>query len=286
MAGMLSVSRTDLAQRRQQLRRRRQLKNFQKVWRTFAVASIAGGLLWIAVQPMWVIKTSKEINISGNRVLSDESIQSLITLSYPQFLLRVKPSRIAESLQKQPTIAKVRVSRRLFPPGLQVKIQERLPVAVAQLPKSSHNKSNPKTSTGLLDATGLWIPLEKYTSHNSQLELPKLKIIGFPQQYRSFWTQLYQSIGKVDIQITEIDFRDQTNLILKTELGEIHLGSPSNRLSEQIQALSNLRQLPLQVPLQGIDYINLKNPNSPIIQMNSQKRSNNSQKPKSRKPRN
>ena len=125
----------------------------------------------------------------------------------------------------------------------------------------------------------MWIPLDKYTSHNPQLQLPQLKIIGFPEQYRSFWTQLYELIGKVEIQITEIDFRDQTNLILRTELGEIHLGSPNTLLSEKIQALSHLRKLSLQVPIQGIDYINLKNPNSPIIQMNSKKRSNNSQKP-------
>ena len=98
---MLSVSDTDLVQRRQRLRRRRQLKNLQKVCQTLTIASIAGGLLWGVAQPMWVIKTSKAIEISGNRVLSDKFILSLINLSYPKFLLRVKPSRIANLLRKQ-----------------------------------------------------------------------------------------------------------------------------------------------------------------------------------------
>jgi cell division protein FtsQ len=279
MAGMLSVSRTNLAQRRQQLRRRRKIKNLQTVWRTFAVAGLAGGLLWIAIQPMWVIKTSGEIEISGNQVFSDESIQSLIVLSYPQFLLRVKPSQIAQSLQEQPIIVQAQVSRRLFPPGLEVQVKERIPVAIAQLPKSDDNTESQKTSIGLLDATGLWIPLEKYTSHNPQLQLPKLKIIGLPEQYRPFWTQLYQLISKSQIQITEINLQDQTNLVLKTELGKIHLGAPSSRLSEQIQALSQLRQLSMQVPTQGIDYIDLRNPNSPIVQMSANKQVVDSKKP-------
>jgi len=272
MAGMLSVSRTNLAQRRKKLRRRRQVKIIQTVWRTFTIASLAGGLLWIAIQPMWVLKTPKDITISGNKLFPDESIQSLIDLPYPQFLLRVKPSQVTQTLQKQPIIIQAKVSRRLFPPGLQVQITERIPVALAQLPKLPGKKNQP-APVGLIDVTGLWIPLKQYTSHNPRLQLPKLKIIGLPKKYRPFWTQLYQSIQQSQIQITEIDFQDQTNLILKTELGKVHLGAPSSKLPEQIKILPQLRQLSVQVPPQGIDYIDLKNPREPVVQMNLKKQS-------------
>ncbi len=282
MAGMLSVSRTELAQRRKNLRRRQQIKIFQSVWRTFAVTSLAGGLLWIAIQPMWVLKTPRDIAISGNKIFSDESIQSLISLPYPQFLLRVKPSQIAQSLQKQPIIIHAKVSRRLFPPGLKVQITERIPVALAQLPQPSGTKKQ-KASVGLLDATGLWIPLKQYTSRNPHLQLPKLKIIGFPKKYRPFWKQLYPLIQQSQIQITEINFQDRTNLILKTELGEVHLGAPSEQLSEQIKLLPRLRELSGKVPPQGIDYIDLKNPRSPIVQMNVQKQTIDEKKQKTNK---
>jgi hypothetical protein len=43
MAGILSVSRTNLAKRRQKLRRQRQLKILQAIWRTLAVTFILGG---------------------------------------------------------------------------------------------------------------------------------------------------------------------------------------------------------------------------------------------------
>ncbi|MFN7660315.1 MAG: cell division protein FtsQ/DivIB, partial [Dolichospermum sp.] len=53
MAGILSVSRTNLAQRRQKLRRQRQIKVIQAIWRTVAVTGIASALLWVAIHPIW-----------------------------------------------------------------------------------------------------------------------------------------------------------------------------------------------------------------------------------------
>ena len=123
MAGMVSVSRTDLQVRRHKLRRQRQMKIIQAIWQTSAVSSLLGGLLWVASQPMWVLSAPKQIEIvNGSSSLSPEAISSLLVLSYPQSLWRIEPSLIADSLTKQPTIAKASVKRRLFPPGLIIDI--------------------------------------------------------------------------------------------------------------------------------------------------------------------
>jgi cell division protein FtsQ len=71
--------------------------------------------------------------------------------------------------------------------------------------------------------------------------------------------------------VTEIDFQDPTNLILTTELGIVHLGSPSNKLPEQIQVLEEMRHLENQVNPSNIDYIDLKNPVMPLVQVNQKK---------------
>ncbi len=281
MAGLLSVSRTNLAQRRRKLRRQRQIKNLQVLWRTIAASSFAGGLLWMAIQPMWVLKTPQEIVINGNKLLSEQSVQSLVELSYPRFLLRIEPSQIAQSLQQQPTIEQADVRRSLFPPGLIVKVKERVPVAIAQISTEEDSNSKDKAkSTGLLDATGLWIPLEKYTSHNPNFQFPNLKVIGKPENYLPFFPALYQAISKSPVQVMEINFQDPANLILKTELGKIHLGSPSSsQLSQQIQVISHMRHLPTKLNLNQIEYINLKNPDSPLVQMFPKKGVSRSQKP-------
>jgi len=281
MAGIISVSRTDLAHRRQKLRRQRQMKIIQAIWRSFAISGLAGGLLWLAIQPMWVLNAPKQIVMkSGNQLLSDEAIQSLVVLSYPQSLWRIQPSLIANSLKKQPTIAQATVSRRLFPPGLIIEINERIPVAIAQTPNQGKTgSSNQQVSVGLLDATGVWMPLEKYTSLNPTVKLPILKVIGSPEQYRPFWKQLYQAVSESSVKIIEIDCQDPTNLILKTELGNVYLGSPSPQLSEQIKILAQMRHLPTKLNPSQIEYIDLKNPESPLVQLNQKNQKVNSRNP-------
>lgn len=299
MAGIVSVSRTDLKGRRKKLRQKRQRKIIQTIWQTLAVSSLTGGLLWMATQPIWVLKTPKDIEISGNHLFSRQAIESLLVVSYPQSLWRIEPYGIAESLKQQPTIAQATVSRRLFPPGLIVQINERVPVAIAY---SDHSRGNaesaryansqshdnqPNTNTGhknvavgLLDAGGVWIPLEKYTSLNPNLILPSLRVFGLPEQYRPYWAQLYQALIQSSVNVMEIDFQDPTNLILKTELGNIHLGAPSSLLAEKIKVMTQMRQLPAQLNATQVEYIDLKNPQVPLVQMNQESRSFTPQLPK------
>jgi cell division protein FtsQ len=263
MAGIISVSRTDLAQRRRKLRRERQIRIIQAIWRTFAIAALAGGLLWVVIQPVWMLKAPKQIVMkSGNQLLSDETTQSLLVLSYPQSLWRIEPSAIANSLKKQPTIAQAIVRRRLFPPGLIIEIQERVPVAVTQ------TRGNKKVTIGLLDASGAWMPLEKYTSLNPTRKLPNLRVIGSPKQYCLYWTQLHQAVSQSPVKVMEINCQNPTNLILKTELGNVHLGVPSPQLSEQIKVLAQMRYLAAKFNSGQIQYIDLKNPEFPLVQMN------------------
>ncbi|UKP00537.1 cell division protein FtsQ/DivIB [Nostoc sp. UHCC 0870] len=266
MPEIVSVSRKDLAQRRQKLRRQRQVKILQTIWRTIAISGLAGGLLWVAIQPIWVLKTPKQVLItSGNQSLSQEAVQSVLKLSYPQSLWRIQPSVIAESLKKQPTIAQATVNRRLFPPGLIIEIEERVPVAVAQKTKAQGNTN--KDSTGLLDANGVWIPLEKYTLMNPNFKLPSLKVIGSPEKYGSYWNQLYSYVSQSSVKITEIDCQDSTNLILKTEIGNVHIGALSPQLPEQINLLARMRNLPKKLNPSEIEYIDLTNPKSPLVHM-------------------
>ncbi|MBD2297562.1 FtsQ-type POTRA domain-containing protein [Nostoc sp. FACHB-87] len=268
MAGIVSVSQTDLSQRRKKLRRQRQMKVIQAIWRTLAISGLAGGLLWVALQPVWVLRDPKQIVIkTGNQVLPETAIKSMLKLSYPQSLWKVEPGAIADSLKKQSTIAQATVTRRLLPPGLIIEIQERVPVAVAQRPTPNNQPKNKQSSTGLLDANGVWIPLEKYTLVNPKLKLPSLKVIGTPEQYQQSWSQLYPLLSQSSVKIMEVNFQDLANLILKTEIGNVHLGTPSSLLPAQIKILSQLRNLPAKINPSQIEYIDLKNPDSPIVHM-------------------
>lgn len=264
MANIASVSQNELTSRRKKLRQARRIKSFQSVWRTLFVGGMATGLVWAITLPDWVIRSPEQIVIEGNHFLSAKAIRSLLPLSYPQSILQVQPQAIAKSLESQGPIAKATVSRQLLPPGLTIQVKERKPVAIAKPPTRTLNSN---TTPGLVDDQGVWMPKTSYTELEQNLELPTLKVIGSNEQYRPYWSEVYQALSRSAVQVLEIDWQDPGNLILKTELGNVHLGPYSSRFSEQLAILDRMRELPTHVNPSKIAYIDLKNPDFPAIQM-------------------
>jgi cell division protein FtsQ len=268
MANIASVSQTELTTRRKKLRRTRRIKSFQALWRSLLVGSMATSLVWAITRPDWVIRQPEQIVIEGNHFLSSKAIRALLPLSYPQSLLQVQPQAIAKSLESQAPIAKATVSRQLLPPGLTIQVEERKPVAIAQAPAPQNAKtSNSTSSAGLLDEQGVWMPKSSYGHLEENLELPRLKVIGSNAQYRPYWSEVYQAVNHSAVKVFEIDWQDPANLILKTELGNVHFGPYSSRFTEQLAILDRMRELPTHISPSKIAYIDLKNPDFPAIQM-------------------
>lgn len=260
MNNIASVSQGELTQRRLMLRRHRRLKQIQSVWRTLAISGLLGGLVWGATQPIWVVRESGQVNVVGNKLLSKQTIQSFLKISYPQTLLEIKPETLAQSLETQPTIADAIVTRKLFPPSLMVQVTERVPVAIAL------TKNSPP---GFISEDGVWIPQQSYTANSTSFKMPKLKVVGQIEQYKPHWKQLYQAISNLKVKVSEVDWQNPGNLILKTELGTVYLGAYSSKLSEQLQVLEQMQHLPTQMNPQDIAYIDLTNPATPLIQQTS-----------------
>lgn len=277
MTGIVSVSLAELTHRRSSLRRRRRRQLIHGIWRTLTVSSLAGGLCWGASQPAWVLRNPQQITIEGNHLLSDDAIRSLLAVTYPQSLLRIEPQGMAQKLAAPKSlIAKATVTRQLFPPSLTIKVQERQPVAIAIRPRpplvnqpAETGKSTPSQPLflGLIDENGTLIPPASYQPLKATIPPISLKVIGFQQQLPSYWPQLYQAVHSSSVKVFEINCQDQGNLILKTELGIVHLGAYSSKLPEQLNVLDRLRQLPAYLKNNQIAYIDLKNPESPAIQM-------------------
>ncbi|MBE9192949.1 FtsQ-type POTRA domain-containing protein [Gloeocapsopsis crepidinum LEGE 06123] len=268
MTSIESVSRSDLEQRRKKLRTHRRLKMLQAAWQTLAVGGMLGGLVWATTQPIWVLQESSQVTIEGNQLLATPAIKSLLPVSYPQSLLRIRPEAIANSLESQPTIVDATVTRELFPPGLRVVITERIPVAIAYIRPPQAVTTDTQANMGFVDANGIWIPFQTYAAQSTNLKLPQLKVIGPWERYQSYWSSVYQSVSRSPVKISEIDCQDPTNIILKTELGIVHLGAYSSRLTQQLQVLDQMRQFPQQLNSSQIAYIDLSNPETPTVQMN------------------
>jgi cell division protein FtsQ len=300
MASIASVSQEELTTRRKKLRHARRIRSFQSIWRSLFVGGMAGGLVWAITLPDWVIRQPEQVVIEGNHFLSSKTIRSLLPLSYPQSILRVEPQAIAKSLESQAPIAKAIVSRQLLPPGLTIQVKERRPVAIAlgsapkaelaqsaapqaviaqsaapqaaidQAMATQNGKNANSPPTGLLDEQGVWMPSSSYTKLEQNLDLPTLKVIGSSEQYRPYWSEVYQAVSRSPVKVFEIDWQDPANLILKTELGKVHFGPYSSRFTEQLGVLDRMRELPTHMSPSQIAYIDLQNPDFPAIQMNKE----------------
>jgi cell division protein FtsQ len=268
MASIASVSQAELTTRRKQLRRARRIKSFQAIWRSLFVGGMASSLVWAITLPDWVIRKPEQVVIEGNHFLSSQKIRSLLPLSYPQSLLQVEPQLIAKSLESQAPIAEATVSRQLVPPGLTIQVKERKPVAIALTNASQYTKTlQSDPSIGFLDEQGVWLPSNNYPQLEQNLELSMLKVIGQNHLYRPYWSEVYQAVSHSPVKVFEIDWRNPANLILKTELGNVHFGPYSSQFTEQLLILDRMRELPTHIEPSQIAYIDLKNPKLPAIQM-------------------
>ena len=297
MPDIAPVTRNELQQRRRQLKTKRRNRLLQTSWRSVVVLGLAAATVWIILQPNWVIRRSQQVTIEGNRFVSTQSIRSLLPIQYPQSLLRIQSSQISDALTTKAPIAEAVVERHLFPPGLVIKVREREPVAQAIYgsggkPAQSDSKivvdgdkgkttdkpnSNPgdsgKAATdstppdAFLDENGMILPIKSYAELSQRIKMPDLKILGNPDVYRGQWTSFYPILRRSPVKIQSIDWQNPTNIRLNSEMGWIHLGPFGRTFALQIRSLDKMRQLSKRVPPEQINYIDLRNPNNPMLQL-------------------
>lgn len=275
------ISHQQLGRRRQYLRRQRRHKITQMVGQITTVSLLSYGLLWALSHPIWQLQKPSQIKIVGNQLLNPKIIRSMLGLTYPQSLWEIHPQILAQRLESPGAIAEANVTRHLFPPGLTITIIERHPVALAWESNPLDPTGNSPEKVGWLDTQGNWMPLNSYQgldgsptfspSVRQKLQthptLPKLKVIGKIDQYRHQWPSFYQALSQTNIAIQEINWQNPSNIILTTELGSVHLGAIRPHLERQFQALNRMGQLSQKINSAKVDYIDLKNPDSPSIHL-------------------
>jgi cell division protein FtsQ len=259
MTTIISVSSEQLKDRRKQLRRKKRVFFWQGLWRFCLITAITGGLTWVITRPNWIIYESEQIEIEGNQFLSKDAIRSLLPLKYPQSLLRIEPKQLVAQLESTGPIADAVISRQVFPPSLTITVKERKPVAIAPSPFAQES--------GFLDAQGIWMPQSSYTQIKEKLDLPKLKVLGFQEDFKKHWQTLYPLIKSSPVKISLVDWRNPSNLILVTELGKVHCGGTDAYLTKQLTVLAKMRNLSNHVSIKAIEYIDLTNPQYPTIQL-------------------
>ncbi|NJL44791.1 MAG: FtsQ-type POTRA domain-containing protein [Leptolyngbyaceae cyanobacterium SM2_3_12] len=197
MTNVSPVSQDQLHSRRQGLRRRRRLSIGQTLWRFLALSGLTTAVFWGSTRPIWLIQTPQQINVTGNTLLTDTAVQSLIPIDYPQSLFKVEPDVIAQQLHQRGPIVTAEVTRQLLPPRLNVKVQERVPVALVLAVETPAVTDDTDQATdeqylqsGFIDAQGAWMPRSSFTVAEGSAQLPALQVRGLKPQYQRYWPQV------------------------------------------------------------------------------------------------
>lgn len=272
MTNLATPSPEELSERRRSLRKQRRVRNLQNIWRVLAITGLAAGAVWLIRNPYWLLlRHSQQVIIEGNEMLSDAAVHELLALQYPQRIFDVQPEVIIEQLTTQSPIAYAQVSRELFPPRLEITVQERLPVAVtvpSRPGSDSAGEPTPLTHPGLLDVEGYWLPQAAAVGLHEEFALPKLQVRGFHSRYQSHWPELYQAVIASQVEIQTIDLRSPNNLILETAIGPVHFGIyDPRRFAEQLAILPRLNNLTQDANAPTVDYIDLANPQVPAVKL-------------------
>jgi cell division protein FtsQ len=248
-------SESDFVARRRQIRQKRRMKFFQHMWQILFISSATTSLVWLASLPDLKLDNPSQIDIEGNELLTRETLQNMVPVTYPQHIFWVKPDHIADQLQEIAPVKSVEVQRTLFPSKLTVIVKEREPVARAL-------RANEE---GLLDENGAWLPLHSYPA---SIDQPQLTILGFDDQVAQVWAGAYNHISNSPVKITQVDWRDKSNLILTTELGKVHCGiyKPAT-LARQLKTLDRLRKIDRVLDPKSFLYLDLSNPSTPVLEM-------------------
>lgn len=293
---------TTIRDRQQQLIRQRKQRFQQGIWRTFVILGLTVGLGWAVCQPEWHIRQSDQITLSGNEQIDRQTLEHLMVLQFPTSLIRFKPQTLISQLKASAHLSHVIVNRKLFPPRVNVVVQERPPIAMTECQGCTLVLNRPTkaltlgpANVWLIDRRGVVLPADSYPNLKKAHQLPKLTIEGYlklassstsqstlpqtdsptkqvaiDQQKQRQWQQMYAVMETSPVQIKRLNWYNPKQLTLHTKLGKIRIGPFSEQFSRQLQVLDEMRTLPKSLDPQQIVSIDIEDPENPAIELRNQ----------------
>lgn len=257
---IMAHSSDELQQQLSWLQRKQQTQQRCYLWRSLFVSSLAGGILTLAMSSYWQIKSPSQVRIKGDRDLAVSTIENRLQISYPQSIITVSTGQINRQLQSIPALESVRVTKSLFPVGVNIYLQERVPVAIAIA----------SGKVGFLDRWGVWIDPNFYK--NAEL-LPSnsIKVVNFAPRYSIIWSELYNfTVAYQTLDVREVHWDEQGNLWLITNNFQVFFGSDNSLLQRQFATLASFADFDTEQSLHNVTQIDLSNPDVPFLKVNGQ----------------
>ncbi|KGF91655.1 Cell division protein FtsQ [Prochlorococcus marinus str. MIT 9107] len=212
------------------------------------------------------LKTLKKVNIqdiriSGSELFSQNDVVNNSSLKFPIRLIFIKTNFLEKELKQPLSLKNVSVNRQIFPFGLRVHVNTRIPIAYGE-----RIVNNEKIS-GFIDKDGVFI--NKQYAEKSNLESLTIKVFGWEEKFQKILSELLIAQENYELEIDKITFSPNGFLTLEEEnLNTIFLGFNPNLINYQIQIINYLNNEFKKINFsEKIDNIDLTDPNNPKIKV-------------------
>jgi cell division protein FtsQ len=225
--------------RRRQLRQQRRLERLREGWRILVYAGLATGLGYGLLRQGWMLQQPSQVEVSGSRLVNRDQVIAAAQLRFPQPLLTLQPRLLSRQLAELLPVERVKVTRLMLPPRLQVDLTDREAVARAQ------RRTPNGLESGFVDRTGSWInaapDLRQRLGGKATID-----VVGWNERYRSALGKVLDARSSIGKGLTEVRFEPDGDLWLTTrELGPWRLGPLDSQLNRRLQVVAHLnRTLP------------------------------------------
>ena len=248
-------------ERRRRLRQERRRDQLIQAWRLIVFSGSASALAWILLSAGWTLRSIDQLQVVGSDRLGPGNVAKAAGLRFPLPLLSLKPSTLERRLMAELPVQSVTVQRRLLPPGLEVELQDRRPIAAAT------RRGAGGTEQGMVDRDGRWMPLT--VARQGEAPTSAVRVLGWIPSRRSTIAKLLEQRDQLGSPLQVIHIAPDGDLSLRTtSLGLVKLGSNGALLDQQLNTVVQLtRSLPAQLRGQNDTSIDLSDPSKPELQL-------------------
>ena len=250
--------------RRRKLKKNNQLEHLRNLWRIifFVTFSLVLGFIFVINSQTEI--SIRSIHVKGADKLNSKSIINASDLYFPRKLLRINPRELESILLKELPLKAIEVRRRIIPPGIEIELTERQPIAFASKQISINRKEE-----GMVDETGYWMPLRIA----KQAKKPKrpIYIQGWMPGYEKWISKILINRNNLGSSLRSIILKSNGEISLETkDFKRVLLGSKLENLEIQIKILANLdKLLPYKYSKEKNTIFDIKDPNKPELQLKS-----------------
>ena len=204
---------------------------------------------------------SQHIRISGSEFFSQNDVVNNLSLNFPIRLIFVETNLLEKELKQNLSLKNVSVNRELFPFGLKVHINPRIPVAYGEKIIKDTKVS------GYIDKDGFFI--NKNNTDEKNLKRLNIQVFGWKENFKKILSDIFIALENYELEIVKITFSPDGFLTVEEkDLKTIFLGFKPDLINYQLQIINYLKnEFEKNSFSIKIDNIDLTNPNKPKIKV-------------------